>query len=58
MIWRRSVGFCLEVKWKKERRSDSEENSSKWIVRDKGICTGEDGKTGNWDILNSTHADE
>jgi hypothetical protein len=51
------AGFWLEVKWKK-RRSDSEENSNKWIVRDKRICTGEDGMTGNWDVLNSTHVDE
>jgi hypothetical protein len=42
----------------KKKRSDSEENSYKWIVRDKEICTGEDGKTGNWNVLNSTHVDE
>ena len=39
----------------KTHTQNTEENSNKRTVRDKEICTGEDVKTGKWNVLNCTH---
>jgi len=48
----------VRSKLEKNTLGTLEENSNKWIVRDKGICTVEDGKTGNWTVQNCTHVEE